>query len=263
MAQYQRLKAEAGDALAVLPDGRFLRTVLRRRQGRRSLPRHRADQARGERRRTDPDVRRAGPFGGRLSRPADQGRQSGGDRRADRKPGRSPQGARVEGLGRPRHRPAGDPRNADRGRAARRRASPTGSPRSAARARIWAIAAADISTGRFELVGCGPGELAAELARLSPAEVDRRRTVAGISTHAGKGGFDSAVGRTGAQGALRPRQLDGLAIAVARANWPRPAGCSPISTRPRRAPRACSMRRGGSRDRAMWRSTRRPAKAWS
>src|SRR5260221_6937163 len=34
----------------------------------------------------------------------------------------------------------------------------------------WAIAAADISTGRFELLNCGPGELAAELARLSPAE---------------------------------------------------------------------------------------------
>src|SRR3990170_3776534 len=34
----------------------------------------------------------------------------------------------------------------------------------------WAIAAADISTGRFELVAFGPGELAAELARLSPAE---------------------------------------------------------------------------------------------
>ena len=30
----------------------------------------------------------------------------------------------------------------------------------------WAIAAADISTGRFELIACGPGELAAELARL-------------------------------------------------------------------------------------------------
>src|SRR5258705_6339070 len=33
----------------------------------------------------------------------------------------------------------------------------------------WAIAAADISTGRFELVACGTGELAAELARPSPA----------------------------------------------------------------------------------------------
>src|SRR5207302_9631859 len=35
----------------------------------------------------------------------------------------------------------------------------------------WAIAAADISTARFELMSCGPGELAAELARLAPAEI--------------------------------------------------------------------------------------------
>src|SRR3954467_14005350 len=35
----------------------------------------------------------------------------------------------------------------------------------------WAVPAADISTGRFELVACGPGELAAELARLAPSEV--------------------------------------------------------------------------------------------
>src|SRR3990170_7914031 len=34
----------------------------------------------------------------------------------------------------------------------------------------WAVAAADISTGRFELVACGPGDLASELARLAPAE---------------------------------------------------------------------------------------------
>src|SRR5215211_5445136 len=35
----------------------------------------------------------------------------------------------------------------------------------------YAIAAADISTGRFELVACAPGELKSELARLSPAEI--------------------------------------------------------------------------------------------
>ena len=43
----------------------------------------------------------------------------------------------------------------------------------------WAIAAADISTGRFELVACGPGELQAELARLSPAEIVAADKVAG------------------------------------------------------------------------------------
>jgi len=35
----------------------------------------------------------------------------------------------------------------------------------------WAIDAADISAGRFELVACGPGELKAEPARLAPAEL--------------------------------------------------------------------------------------------
>ncbi|MEA3080364.1 MAG: mismatch repair protein MutS, partial [Sphingomonadales bacterium] len=43
-----------------------------------------------------------------------------------------------------------------------------------------AIAAADISTGRFELVSCGPGELAAELARLAPAETIAESSVPGI-----------------------------------------------------------------------------------
>src|SRR3954466_6617100 len=44
----------------------------------------------------------------------------------------------------------------------------------------WAIAAADISTGRFELVRCGPGELAAELARLSPAETIADGAIPGV-----------------------------------------------------------------------------------
>src|SRR3954465_11759146 len=58
----------------------------------------------------------------------------------------------------------------------------------------WAIAAADISTGRFELVSCGPGELAAERARLSPAETIAESAVPGITASAGKGGFDSVAG---------------------------------------------------------------------
>src|SRR5207302_9012795 len=57
-----------------------------------------------------------------------------------------------------------------------------------------AIAAADISTGRFELVSCGPGELAAELARLAPAETIADASLPGIRTSAGKGGFDSVGG---------------------------------------------------------------------
>src|SRR3954447_17272633 len=46
----------------------------------------------------------------------------------------------------------------------------------------WAIAAADISTGRFELIACDAGELSAELARLSPAETIADCPVAGIHT---------------------------------------------------------------------------------
>ena len=51
----------------------------------------------------------------------------------------------------------------------------------------WGIAAADISTGRFELVACGPGELQAELARLSPAETVAAEKVPGIGATSGKG----------------------------------------------------------------------------
>src|SRR6476620_9284584 len=52
----------------------------------------------------------------------------------------------------------------------------------------WAIAAAEISTGRFELVACGPGELSAELARLAAAEVIADAAVPAIATISGKGG---------------------------------------------------------------------------
>ncbi|MBV9528142.1 MAG: DNA mismatch repair protein MutS, partial [Sphingomonas sp.] len=74
----------------------------------------------------------------------------------------------------------------------------------------WAVAAADISTGRFELVGCGPGELAAELARLSPAETIVDGTVPGIRASAGKGGFDSAAGERALKAKFGLATLDGL-----------------------------------------------------
>src|SRR3569833_2291127 len=74
----------------------------------------------------------------------------------------------------------------------------------------WAIAAADISTGRFELVGCGPGELAAELARLSPAETIADGAVPGVRTTAGKGGFDSLAGERGLKARFGVATLDGL-----------------------------------------------------
>jgi DNA mismatch repair protein MutS len=74
----------------------------------------------------------------------------------------------------------------------------------------WAIAAADISTGRFELVACNHGELHAELARLNPAEIVSDHRIPGIATTGGKGGFDSVSG----EGALKARfgvaTLDGF-----------------------------------------------------
>jgi DNA mismatch repair protein MutS len=74
----------------------------------------------------------------------------------------------------------------------------------------WAIAAADISTGRFELVSCGIGELAAELARLSPAETIADFEVAGVSVSLGKGGFDSLAGERALKRRFGISTLDGL-----------------------------------------------------
>ena len=74
----------------------------------------------------------------------------------------------------------------------------------------WAIAAADISTGRFELVACQPGELAAELARLSPAEVIADTQVPGIRTTAGAGGFDSLAGERALKQQFAVATLDGF-----------------------------------------------------
>jgi len=74
----------------------------------------------------------------------------------------------------------------------------------------WAIAAADISTGRFELVSCGTGEVAAELARLSPAETIADSSVPGIRTSAGKGGFESGSGERALKSRFGVATLDGL-----------------------------------------------------
>src|SRR3954463_14118789 len=74
----------------------------------------------------------------------------------------------------------------------------------------WAIAAADISTGRFELVACGTGELAAEIARLSAAEVIADGSVPGLRTSAGKGGFDSLAGERALKSRFGLATLDGL-----------------------------------------------------
>jgi DNA mismatch repair protein MutS len=74
----------------------------------------------------------------------------------------------------------------------------------------WAIAAADISTGRFELVACGIGELAAELARLAPAETIVDNAVPGLRTTPGKGGFDSLAGERLLKARFGLATLDGI-----------------------------------------------------
>src|SRR6185437_13086347 len=66
------------------------------------------------------------------------------------------------------------------------------------------------STGRFELVSCGPGELVAELARLSPAETIAEAVVPGVRTSAGKGGFDSISGERALKNRFGLATLDGL-----------------------------------------------------
>ena len=103
---------------AVLPDGRFLRAVLRGRRNRRARARHRADQARQASRPRHPDVRRAGRSRRRIPAPADRARPSRRRLRAARGPGRGEEARRQE-RGAPRRRAAGHARHADRGHAAR------------------------------------------------------------------------------------------------------------------------------------------------
>ena len=85
-----------------------------------------------------------------------------------------------------------------------------GDPGSGSGAGEWGIAAADISTGRFELVACAAGELAAELARLSPAEIIADTQVPGIRTTAGAGGFDSLAGERALKQRFAVATLDGF-----------------------------------------------------
>ena len=79
MQQYLRIKAEHPRHARLLPHGRLLRAVLRRRAQGQPPARHHADHARPERRRAGGDGRRAGAFGRELPRQADQARRGGGD----------------------------------------------------------------------------------------------------------------------------------------------------------------------------------------
>jgi DNA mismatch repair protein MutS len=74
----------------------------------------------------------------------------------------------------------------------------------------WGVAAADISTGRFELVACPAADLAGELARLAPAEIIAAEPLAEFAAAAGKGGFDSASGERALKARFALATLDGL-----------------------------------------------------
>ncbi|NJC04956.1 DNA mismatch repair protein MutS [Sphingomonas kaistensis] len=73
-----------------------------------------------------------------------------------------------------------------------------------------AIAACDISTGRFELVACSGHELAAELARLGPAEVIGADPLPGIEARWNHDGFDSIAGERALKRRFGLADLDGL-----------------------------------------------------
>ena len=144
---------------AVLPDGRFLRAVLRGRRDRRARARHRADQARQASRPRHPDVRRAGPSRRRISPPPDRDRPSRRGVRAARGPRRGEEARRQE-RGAARRHPPGHARHAHRGHAARRASATTICSPSRARARPpartsrFALAWIDISTGEFRIAEC-------------------------------------------------------------------------------------------------------------
>ena len=106
------------------------------------------------------------------------------------------------------------PGHADRGGTARIRARANWLAAVGRAGDDWAIAAADISTGRFELVACGPGELAAELARLSPAEIIAAEPVPGIATDRRQGRLRQPRRRARAEGALRGRDARRLRRSV-------------------------------------------------
>ena len=82
---------------AVLPDGRFLRDVLRRRRDRLARARHHAHQARQASGPRHPDVRRAGGARRRISASPDRARPPRRGLRAARGPGRGAQ-ARAKSV---------------------------------------------------------------------------------------------------------------------------------------------------------------------
>ena len=247
MAQYRRLKDEAGDALLFYRMGDFFELFFDdAKVAAACLDIALTKRGRG-RRRADPDVRRAGPLRRILSRAADQGRPSSRHRRADRKPRRSAQGARIEGAGRPRDHPPRHAGNADRGDVARIRRRPTGSPRSAAPA---TIGRSPRRTFRPDASSWSPAVQAswrAELARLSPAETIADGRCRASARQRGKGGFDSLAGERALKSALRACDARRPRLAVARRACGGGRAARLSRRHPERLRASCSTRRAGSR----------------
>jgi DNA mismatch repair protein MutS len=74
----------------------------------------------------------------------------------------------------------------------------------------YAVAACDISTGRFELVACSANELATELARLGPAEVIGGDPIGGLDARWHHDGFDSVAGERALKRRFGLADLEGL-----------------------------------------------------
>ena len=110
--------------------------------------------------------------------------------------------------------------------------APTGWSRSPGSGERYGIAAADVSTGRFELASVAPGALDAELARLGAAEIDRARAAAdgaeALDGRASTASPPSAGSRSGSRSRRSTASASSTAPPCAR-----PAACSPISTRSR------------------------------
>ena len=262
---------------AVLPDGRFLRAVLRRRRGREPGARHRADQARQARGRGHPHVRRAGRARRRLSQPADRARPSRRGLRADRGPGGGEEARREVGR-QARRRPARHARHDHRGAAARARPRPP-SRRGAegirggdARWQLYGLAALDLSTGAFALSEADEAGLAAEIARLEPSEIVAAQAVFDEPTfpqHRRRPArARDAARRARPATARRPSAGSASSTASRRstASAPSPAPRSPprrwrwpMSSAPSSRRGRPSRRRPGGRAARASRSTRRPA----
>ena len=74
----------------------------------------------------------------------------------------------------------------------------------------FGIAAADVSTGRFELSSIDPGALDAELARLSAAEIIACEPLDGVAAEVRRAGFDSLGGEKGLKERFEVATLDGF-----------------------------------------------------